>query len=529
MDSKQGDVGEKDIEVAQGQTTIVVDEQEVEKIYHHKLEADDALDFFKAHGITEVSPEDDKRILRKIDMFLMPLMLVTNTLNFLDKNALSNSVNFGLKEDNHITSSQYSWASGSIFYLTYMVSQPLVSRCLQWFPVGKLLSVSVILWGAVLMTTAATRSFASLMSVRAILGVFESVINPTLMLMTSQWYKRSEQPERVGWWFMGNALGQFLGGIIGYGVGNISGGLDVGNWIWYFIIFGAFTILYGFFLLFFIPDSPMTARWLSDRDRALALARVRLNRTGIMNRKFKWYQVREAMLDPQTWMLVVIQFLTNIPSGGVASYGTQVIKGFGYSAINTTLLQMPLGVVQGVTILAGGIFTKYYKNGRWIVMAVTQVPALVGAVLLYVLPSERQNSRLAAYYIIQTHSIVSIMEYSMVTANIAGTTKKTTATAMIFIAFCVGQVAAPQLFVGSEAPRYPTAFKAAFSCFALLIVIPPAYAYYMWWENKKRDDKYGKVDQDAPAPATVVNDGAQPDEFFDLTDREQKEKFRYVY
>lgn len=195
----------------------------------------------------------------------------------------------------------------------YMVSQPLVSRCLQWFPVGKLLSVSVILWGAVLMTTAATRSFASLMSVRAILGVFESVINPTLMLMTSQWYKRSEQPERVGWWFMGNALGQFLGGIIGYGVGNISGGLDVGNWIWYFIIFGAFTILYGFFLLFFIPDSPMTARWLSDRDRALALARVRLNRTGIMNRKFKWYQVREAMLDPQTWMLVVIQFLTNIP------------------------------------------------------------------------------------------------------------------------------------------------------------------------------------------------------------------------
>lgn len=27
-------------------------------------------------------------------------MLVTNTLNFLDKNALSNSVNFGLKEDN---------------------------------------------------------------------------------------------------------------------------------------------------------------------------------------------------------------------------------------------------------------------------------------------------------------------------------------------------------------------------------------------------------------------------------------------
>ncbi|KAI0378796.1 major facilitator superfamily transporter allantoate [Hypomontagnella monticulosa] len=529
MGSLKADTGEKDVEVAQGQTTIVVDEKEVEKIYHHKLGADDALDFFKAHGITTVSPEDDKRILRKIDMILMPLMLITNTLNFLDKNALSNSVNFGLKEDNHITSSQYSWASGSIFYLTYMVSQPLVSRCLQWFPVGKLLSVSVVLWGAVLMTTAATRSFAALMTVRAILGVFESVINPTLMLMTSQWYKRSEQPERVGWWFIGNALGQVLGGIIGYGVGHIDGGLDVGNWIWYFIIFGAFTILFGVFLFFFIPDSPMTARWFSERDRALALARVRQNRTGIMNHEVKWYQVKEALLDPQTWVLVVIQFLTNIPSGGVASYGTQVIKGFGYSAINTTLLQMPLGVIQGFTIIVGGIFTKYYKNGRWIVMVVTQIPALVGAVLLYTLPSEQKNSRLAAYYIIQTHSIVTIMEFSMVTANIAGTTKKMTSTALIFIAFCVGQVAAPQLFVSSEAPRYPTAFTAAFSCFALLIVIPPIYAFYLRWENKRRDAKFGKVDPNASMAIPETDVSAQPEEFFDLTDREQERVFRYVY
>ena len=82
------------------------------------------------------------------------------------------------------------------------------------------------------MTTAACRSFASIMTVRAILGVFESVINPSFMLMTSQWYKRSEQPARVGYWFMGNAVGQVLGGIIGYGVGHINSSLEVGNWIW---------------------------------------------------------------------------------------------------------------------------------------------------------------------------------------------------------------------------------------------------------------------------------------------------------
>ncbi|KAI1385490.1 major facilitator superfamily transporter allantoate [Hypoxylon trugodes] len=529
MGSQEGDVIEKGAETAQGPTNVSVSEQEVEKVYHHKLDADEALDFFRSHGITTVSPEDDKRILRKIDMFLMPLMLVTNTLNFLDKNALSNSVNFGLKEDNHLVGNQYSWASGSVFYLTYMVCQPLVSRSLQWFPVGKLLSVSVVAWGAVLMLTACTRSFAALMSVRAVLGAFESVINPTLMLMTAQWYKRSEQPERVGWWFMGNALGQIFGGIIGYGVGNINANLEVGNWIWYFIIFGGFTILYGVFLYFIIPDSPMTARWLSDRDRALALARVRQNRTGIMNRHLKWYQVKEALLDFQTWMLVIIQFLTNVPSGGVASFGTQVIKGFGFSALNTTLLQMPLGLIQGITIILGGLACKYFKNCRWIVMIVTQIPALVGAILLYTLPSSHKNSRLASYYVIQTHSIVTIMEYSMVTANIAGTTKKMTVTALLFIFFCVAQVAAPQLFVSSESPRYPTAFKAAFSCFALLIILPIVLMLYLRWQNQKRDRQYGKVDHDDSTDISAVNGDDQPDEFFDLTDFEQKEKFRYVY
>lgn len=277
----------------------------------------------------------------------------------------------------------------------------------------------------------------------------------------------------------------------------------------------------------------MSARWLSERDRALALERVRENRTGIMNHHWKWYQFRECLLDPQVWILVIIQFLTNVPSGGVASFGNIVIKGFGYSAINTTLLQMPLGVIQGITIIVGGAVCSRFNNCRWIVMAVTQIPSLIGAVLLYTLPSSNKGGRLGSYYIIQTHSIISIMSWSMATANFSGTTKKATASAMLFIAFCTGQVAAPQLFVASEAPRYATAFKAAFSCFALLIVLPPLLVMYLKWENQKRNKMYGHVDPNAAQPVeTIVATGdpaTQPDEFFDLTDREQKAKFRYVW
>lgn len=90
---------------------------------------------------------------------------------------------------------------------------------------------------------------------------------------------------------------------------------------------------------------------------------------------------------------------------------------------------------------------------------------------------------------------------------------------MMYIAFCVGQVAAPQLFLPNEAPVYHSAFLAAFICFALCIVISVALRYYLIWENKRRDRMAVAEDET----------GSTVGDFLDLTDKQQKPVFRYVY
>ena len=45
-----------------------------------------------------------KRVLRKIDWRLIPLMFITYNLNFMDKTILSSASVFGLREDNVSTS-----------------------------------------------------------------------------------------------------------------------------------------------------------------------------------------------------------------------------------------------------------------------------------------------------------------------------------------------------------------------------------------------------------------------------------------
>lgn len=69
------------------------------------------------------------------------------------------------------------------------------------------MSITVILWGAVLMCHAAASDFAGLAAARTFLGVFEASINPGTMLLFSMWYRRIEQPLRVGIWVGSAGLG----------------------------------------------------------------------------------------------------------------------------------------------------------------------------------------------------------------------------------------------------------------------------------------------------------------------------------
>ena len=67
--------------------------------------------------------------------------------------------------------------------------------------------------------------------------------------------------------------------LLGYGVGHINGTFP--NWAYIFLILGAFTILWGGVLWFYLPDSLVGAKFLNEREKAIALARVARNKSGI--------------------------------------------------------------------------------------------------------------------------------------------------------------------------------------------------------------------------------------------------------
>lgn len=124
-----------------------------------------------------VTPEMNKRVLRKIDLVLLPILLSVYFLQSLDKTTLSYASVFGLIQDANLDpkSDQYSWL-GSIVYIAQLVMQPLVALMLVKLPIGKFLGVMVFTWGVILCGMAGARNYAGLMGTRFLLGAFEAAV-----------------------------------------------------------------------------------------------------------------------------------------------------------------------------------------------------------------------------------------------------------------------------------------------------------------------------------------------------------------
>lgn len=147
----------------------------------HLEDLDEGSQFLRNHNYTadylsELLRDEalDKRLVRKVDLLLLPLLCGTFFLQYIDKQAISYSAVFDLFETTGITGSQYSWLA-SIFYFAYLVSEWPSAYLAQRLPTGRVVSAYCFCWGTVMLCTAATHNFAGFAAMRFLLGVFESV------------------------------------------------------------------------------------------------------------------------------------------------------------------------------------------------------------------------------------------------------------------------------------------------------------------------------------------------------------------
>lgn len=331
---------------------------------------------------------------------------------------------------------------------------------MQRLPTARYLGMMVALWGAVVSVTAACNNFGSLVVTRVLLGVFESAVAPSLILITSMWYKRHEQPSRVGFWYLGVGSGTMIGALISFGFQHYDAS-TFQNWQIMFLVVGLITVGTGITVIFVLPNNPMTSR-LSEREKVWAIERLRENQTGIENKHFKMYQVKECFLDPQTYLLSLVTITSNIPNGAVSSYQASIISGFGYTPKQSALLQIPSGAVSMICVLTATWLAGRY-SARGINIITLLIPGIIGGALMAFLPNTNRIGVLIGVYLTNCIGASLPLLYSWVAANYAGHTKKVTMNATLLVSFCLGNIIGPLTFRGQDAPEVGSTWFSSFA------------------------------------------------------------------
>ncbi|KAK0609977.1 major facilitator superfamily domain-containing protein [Bombardia bombarda] len=519
---------------------------------------DKATAFLASYGSDDTSftYEEEKAVLRRIDLRVLPLLLGAYFFQQLDKSSLSYVSIFGITEDAHLVGKEYSWL-GSILYLAQLVMQPLAAFILVKLPTGKVIATAIFLWGSTLAIMSACNSFSSLLGLRFLLGSFEAMIAPSCVAVTQMWWRRSEQTMRTSYWNAMNGVTFIVGSLFTYGLGHIQSNVMFRYQI-IFLFCGLLTVVYSAAVLVFMPDSPMEAKYLTEREKVIAVERLRANQMGVASREWRWDHVWETMLDFKTWCWFVAIIAISIASGGVGTFGNLIVKSFGYSSFETILFNIPFGVIQVVVIIGSGWLATRFQSKGLVIAGISVLPS-VGTIIMLTVPREYKGVLLLGYYLASPYHVscmaaITPLIYAWQAQNTGGDTKKKCTSAMVFIGMCTGNVIGPLLYSTDQAPLYRPGLIADLIMFVLVGVISAIIPFYLMFLNRqhsRRREELGKsahlVDESMMAKNQMENSkaveieegagnaGSRPQRSLeednalrDMTDLEN-EDFIYVY
>jgi predicted MFS family arabinose efflux permease len=270
------------------------------------------------------------------------------------------------------------------------------------------------------------------------------------------------------------------------------------------------------------------------------MERLRANQTGAGSSELKWSHVREAFLDPKTYLFLGMSLANNLGAQVTNTFGPIILSGFGFDKFKTTLLNIPFGAIQYLVILAVA-WASIKLRWKSLALIAILIPILTGLILLYVLPRDSSSTKalLLGYYLLAFIFGGNTLIVSWILANTAGQTKKSVMMSLYNAASSTGNIIGPLLFDAADAPAYLPGLRSTLAAFCIMVVLVLLQVGELSRLNKaqaRRRAANGKPAQihDHSMEGEYVDIAADNEEaigeqaFADMTDRENDE-FIFVY
>ncbi|KAI4946759.1 hypothetical protein J4E91_006931 [Alternaria rosae] len=432
-------------------------------------------------AVAKTSPEE-KKLVRKLDIWIMPMLWLMYWLNYLDRNAITLARLNGFQQDLGLTSNQYSTAI-SILFVGYILGQIPSNMIITRVKPSWYMGICMMGWAIVSGLTAVVHNYTGIVLVRFFLGVVEAPYYPGALYLLSIFYTRKEIATRISILYSGNILASSFAGLIALGVFKLDGVHGISGWRWLFIIQGVATFVIAVVACFTLPDEPLTTWWLNPEERQLAHARVARDTVGHSADVSMLAGLKEAVRDPKVWVFVYMQHL-HIATNGFKNFMPTIVNTLGFSQEVTLVLTCPPYLIAGVFSVAWAISSGHFNERTWHITIAKGV-AVFGFVLGCATMNVGARYFAMCVFTIGTYGVNSII-LGWVSSSCGQTReKKSAALAIANVAATLSLIWTPYIWPEWSEPR----FVFPLSMSAGMALMCAAGAWFMrWWlvrENRR--------------------------------------------
>lgn len=459
-------------------------------VLHHAAERGQVATDKYGHSLVTIDPSVERRLRTKIDLYIVPTVALLYLFCFIDRANIGNARIAGLEKDLGLKGYDYNVVL-SVFYVSYILFEIPANIMCKWIGPGWFLPGTTLLFGVSSIATAFVHTRAQACAVRFLLGIFEAGMLPGIAYYLSRWYRRAELAFRLALYMTMAPLAGAFGGLLASGILKLShfGGLH--SWRMIFGIEGIITIGLAIIGFVTLTDRPATARWLTQDEKDLAIARVKSERvatTEVLD-KMDYIKLRRGMTSPVTIGTAAVFLLNNVTVQGLAFFLPTIIRTIypTHTVIFQQLYTVPPYVV-------GAFFVILFPTISWrldkrqILIALSAPLVMVGYIMF--LASKDAHVRYGATFLIASSAFVlGPMSNAQVSANVVSDTARSSGIGMNVMFGNIGGLISTWSFLPWDGPDYAIGNGLNLATSSTILILSTALLFWMYADNKKRDSR----------------------------------------
>jgi MFS family permease len=382
-------------------------------------------------------------------------------------------------------------ATLSIFYISYILFEIPSNILCKWIGPGWFLPSLTLLFGICSIATAFVTTTAQMMAVRFLLGIFEAGMMPGVAYYLSRWYRGSELAFRLGLYIVAAPLAGAFGGLLASGILTLNNVGSVRGWRMIFAVEGVITIGLGLLGLIFTTDRPATAKWLTQEEKDLAIARVKSERVGttVVLDKLDKTKLSRGIFNPITLATAFVFLLNNITVQGLAFFAPTIVRTI-YS--QKTTVEQQLYTVPPYVV--GAFFTVAFPliawrmNRRQIFFILSAPLVMIGYILF--LASTDNNVRYGATFLIASSAFcLGPLTNAHVSGNVISDTARSAAIGTNVMFGNVGGLIATWSFLPWDTPHFRIGNGLNLATSSTILIVSILMLLWMKRDNKARDER----------------------------------------